>query len=51
MEAIVGNGKYTYKVHENWADVPDGVDMKPAAVAVGPQDRVYCSTAWPNIRW
>jgi DNA-binding beta-propeller fold protein YncE len=42
MEAIVGNGKYTYKVHENWADVPDGVDMKPAAVAVGPQDRVYC---------
>jgi hypothetical protein len=42
MEAIVGSGKYTYKVHENWVHVPEGVDMKPAAVAVGPQDRVYC---------
>jgi DNA-binding beta-propeller fold protein YncE len=42
MEAIVGNGKYTYKVHEDWARVPAGVDMKPAAVTVGPQDRVYC---------
>ena len=42
MEAIVGSGKYTYKVHEDWAQVPAGVDMKPAAVAVGPEDRVYC---------
>ena len=42
MEAIVGSGKYTYKKCENWAHVPEGVDMKPAAVAVGPQDRVYC---------
>jgi hypothetical protein len=42
MEAIVGSGKYTYKVHEDWAHVPESVDMKPAAVAVGPQDRVYC---------
>jgi DNA-binding beta-propeller fold protein YncE len=42
MEAIVGAGKYTYKVHENWAHAPAHVDMKPAAVAVGPQDQVYC---------
>jgi DNA-binding beta-propeller fold protein YncE len=42
MEGIVGSGKYTYKVYENWARVPEGVEMKPAAVAVGPQDRVYC---------
>jgi DNA-binding beta-propeller fold protein YncE len=42
MEAIVGSGNYTYKVHEDWAHVPAAVDMKPAAVAVGPQDRVYC---------
>ena len=42
METIVGSGKYTYKMHEDWAQVPAGVDMKPAAVAVGPQDRVYC---------
>ena len=33
MEAIVGSGKYTYKVHEDWARVPEGVEMKPAAVA------------------
>ena len=42
MEAIVGAGKYSYKVHEDWAHAPAHVDMKPAAVAVGPQDRVYC---------
>jgi hypothetical protein len=36
MEAIVGSGKYTYKVNEEWARTPAGVDMKPAAVAVGP---------------
>ena len=42
MEAIVGSGKHTYKVHEDWAHVPDGIDMKPAAVTVDPQDRVYC---------
>jgi hypothetical protein len=42
MKAIVGSGKHTYKVHEDWARAPEGVDMKPAAVAVGPQDRVYC---------
>ena len=42
MEAIVGSGKYTYRVNEDWARLPDNVEMKPAAVAVGPQDRVYC---------
>ncbi|HUB12510.1 MAG TPA: peptidyl-alpha-hydroxyglycine alpha-amidating lyase family protein [Acetobacteraceae bacterium] len=42
METIVGNGRYTYKVHEDWAQVPANVEMKPAAVAVDPHDRVYC---------
>ena len=42
METIVGSGKYTYKEHEDWAKVPAGVDMKPAAVAVDPHDRIYC---------
>ena len=42
MEAIVGNGKHTYKAHEDWAHPPAGVEMKPAAVTVGPDDRVYC---------
>jgi len=41
METIVGSGKYTYKIHEDWAHAPASVDMKPAAVAVDSQDRVY----------
>jgi len=48
MDAIVGNGKYTYQKRETWARVPDGVDMKPAAVAVGPQDRVYAFNRVPE---
>jgi DNA-binding beta-propeller fold protein YncE len=42
MEAIVGNGKHTYRVHENWARLPANVELKPAAVTVDSQDRVYC---------
>lgn len=42
METIVGHGRYTYKVHEDWAKVPAGMEMKPAAVAVDRHDRVYC---------
>jgi NAD(P)-dependent dehydrogenase (short-subunit alcohol dehydrogenase family) len=42
MDPIVGNGKYTYDVNENWARVPPGIDMKPAAVAVDSRDRVFC---------
>lgn len=42
MDAIVGSGKYTYKVHEAWARLPEGVEMKAAAVAVDAQDRVFC---------
>lgn len=42
MEQIVGSGKYTYDVNENWAHVPPGIEMKPAAVAVDSRDRVFC---------
>jgi DNA-binding beta-propeller fold protein YncE len=42
METIVGSGKHTYKQHVDWAQVPAGVELKPAAVAVDSQDRVYC---------
>jgi len=51
-EAIVGSGRYTYKVHEDWAHVPAGIEMKPAAVAVDPHDRIYCfnrSTEHPVV--
>lgn len=39
---IVGSGKYTYKVDNDWARNPSDVPLNPAAVTVGPQDRVYC---------
>ena len=29
MEAIVGSGRHTYKVHEDWAHVPADIEMKP----------------------
>ena len=41
MEAIVGNGKYTYRVREDWQQPPDWLEMRPAAVSVDSQDRVY----------
>jgi len=42
MEAIVGSGRHTYKVHDNWARLPANMEMKPAAVTIDSQDRVYC---------
>jgi hypothetical protein len=39
---VVGSGKYTYEVHEDWAQVPAGWEMPAAAVTVDAQDRVYC---------
>ncbi len=42
MEQIVGSGRYTYKVREDWAHAPAHIEMKPAAVAVDPQDRIFC---------
>lgn len=42
MEPIVGSGKHTYDVNEAWARVPDGIDLRPAAVAVDSRDRVFC---------
>jgi DNA-binding beta-propeller fold protein YncE len=42
MDSIVGSGKHTYHVNDNWARVPEGIDMRPAAVAVDSKDRVFC---------
>jgi DNA-binding beta-propeller fold protein YncE len=39
---IVGRGKHTYEVHEDWARLPAGWTMPAAAVTVDSQDRVYC---------
>ena len=48
METIVGGGKYRYRVREDWSHAPAHVDMKPAAVTVGPGDRVYCFNRVPE---
>jgi len=45
---IVGTGKYTYEVHEDWARLPDGWTMPAAAVTVDSQDRVYCFNRTPD---
>jgi hypothetical protein len=39
---LVGSGKYTYEVVEDWAKIPDGWFIPAAAVTVDSQDRVYC---------
>ena len=39
---IVGSGKFTYKMEEDWAKVPEGWKMPAAAVYGDSQDRVYC---------
>jgi DNA-binding beta-propeller fold protein YncE len=41
-ETVVGTGKYTYEVREDWARLPEGWDVPAAAVTVDSQDRVYC---------
>lgn len=41
MTDIVGSGRHTYRVHDDWARVPAHIDLRPAAVAVDSNDRVY----------
>jgi streptogramin lyase len=51
-ETVVGSGRYTYRVYEDWARIPEGWDVPAAAVTVDSQDRVYCfnrSKAHPII--
>lgn len=39
---VVGKGDYTYRVDEDWARLPAGVDLMAASVTVDSQDNVYC---------
>ncbi len=39
---IVGKGKHTYEVDEEWMKLPPGVDVLAASVTVDSQDDVYC---------
>jgi streptogramin lyase len=41
MDAIVGSGKYRYKVREDWQQAPEHIEMRPAAVTCDSKDRVY----------
>ena len=42
MSTRVGNGRYTYDMDQQWARLPEGVEMRAAAVAVDSRDQVYC---------
>jgi len=42
VAAVVGSGKYTYEVNEDWARVPEGMEVLAASVTVDAKDRVYC---------
>ena len=42
MEPIVGSGKYTYRVNEEWQQPPEWLEVKACAVSVDSEDRVYC---------
>jgi len=48
MEPMVGSGKYTYKVNEDWQRPPAGLDIRACAVSVDSQDRVYCFNRNPE---
>jgi sugar lactone lactonase YvrE len=39
---VVGSGKHTFSVDENWARLPQGVDVMAASVTVDSHDNVYC---------
>ena len=45
---IVGSGKFTYEMEEDWAKVPEGWEMPAAAVYGDCQDRVYCFNRDPD---
>lgn len=39
---VVGSGRHTFEVHEDWARPPEGWEMMAASVTVDAQDHVYC---------
>ena len=45
---MVGSGKYTYEMNEEWARLPEGWEMPAAAVAVDSQDRVFVFNRSPE---
>ena len=41
-KTIVGSGKHTFEVHEDWAKPPENCEILAASVTVDKRDRVYC---------
>ena len=39
---IVGSGKHTFEVHEDWAKPPENCEILACSVTVDARDRVYC---------
>jgi DNA-binding beta-propeller fold protein YncE len=39
---VVGTGEHTYRVEEDWARLPPGIDVMAASVTVDSRDNVYC---------
>lgn len=39
---VVGTGEHTYRVDEDWARLPPGIDVMAASVTVDSKDNVYC---------
>ena len=39
---VVGTGEHTYRVDEDWARLPQGIDVMAASVTVDSKDNVYC---------
>ena len=48
MDPVVGRGKYTYKVNEDWAKPPANIEIRACAVSVDSHDRVYCFNRNPE---
>jgi len=48
MNTVVGSGRYSYQVDDDWAKLPAGWAMPAAAVTVDSRDRVYCFNRTPD---
>jgi len=48
VATVVGSGKHTYEVHEDWMHPPDGWEVMAASVTVDSKDRVYCFNRSPE---
>ena len=42
VATVVGTGKHTYEVHEDWMRPPEGWEVMAASVTVDSKGRVYC---------